>query len=219
MTFKSLALILLSMVTLSACETYNYRADSFNSRQAGNYNNYYYGFLGNRNYTDNALAAETYRAVDRVLTQAKINPQTPLLVGTLNDIDTMETSNTFGRIVTEQVVSRLTQRGNNVTELKLRKSLNIKEGKSNWTEAGEYMMTRDLESLKGEHKAAAVMTGSYAIAGEEIMVNLKLLDVATGKVKGSTDYSVTLDANTRRLTTAPNGLGGMTFYGTSMAYN
>lgn len=166
----------------------------------------------------NDLSSRTYNATDRMMAQSKGTlKNTPMLVGTINDIDYLETSSTLGRVVQEQIASRLTQKGYNVTELKLRSDLNIKQGLVDNLESGEYMLSRDLSALKNEHKAAAVVTGTYAVAGQDILVNLKLLDVQSGKVLGAIDYSIDLDVNMRRLTrTTPSAMG---FYGESQAYN
>lgn len=207
MKLKFLTLALLSAFGLSACD----------HRYAESHSNTSSLYLTYNNYTDNLLARETYRAADRMMNQSrKVARNTPVLVGTINDIDRLETASTFGRVIQEQVSTRLTQRGYNVTELKLRNSLNIKQGLINPSESGEFMLSRDLEALKGEHKTAAVITGTYTAAGEEVMVNLKLLDVATGRILGSTDYSVTLDSNTRKLI---KNNPHFTFYGQSQAYN
>lgn len=210
MKFKLLTLAITATLGLGACDN-NLAVSHLNTSSF---------YLANNDYTDNRLAWETYRAADRMMNQSyKVARNTPVLVGTVNDIDFLETSTTFGRVLQEQISTRLTQRGYNVTELKLRNSLNIKQGLINPLESGEYMLSRDLNSLKNEHKAAAVITGTYALAGEEVMVNLKLLDVASGKVLGATDYSVTLDSNTRRLVQGNGGSGGFSFYGSSQAYN
>jgi len=174
--------------------------------------------ISSKKNTDNLLAREVYAATDRVMSQgATTGLNAPILVGTLNNVDFLETASTFGRVVQDQVMTRLAQRGYNVTELKLRNSLNIKQGIANEAEAGEFMLSRDIESLRPQHKASALVTGTYAVAGQEIMVNLKLIDVATGKITGATDFSVTLDRNTRRLI-HNSGSKGMSFYGESMAY-
>jgi TolB-like protein len=176
-------------------------------------------YLANNDYTDNRMAWEVYRATDRMMNQQwQVGKGTPVLVGTINDVDYLETSTTFGRVIQEQVMTRLTQRGFNVSELKLRNSLNIKQGLLDSMEGGEFMLSRDVEALRTEHRAGAVITGTYAVAGEEVMVNMKLIDVSTGKVMGATDFSVTLDRNTRRLVQT-TGNKGFTFFGDSMAYN
>lgn len=165
------------------------------------------------------LAKDTYQATDRVLSQVgPISPQTPLLVTTLSNIDTLETSATFGRIVAEQISARLSQRGFNVIELKMRNGLNIKQGLGNPAESGEHILTRDVDSLRGEHKAAAVMTGTYAVAGRSVLVNLKFLDVKTGRIMGSTDYTLPFDNNIQKLLRTASNSGEIEFFGNSMAY-
>jgi len=216
------SLFILSLVILSACNgSYSHY---------GQYNNdpYYNGrtstqemkrswwWNGNESYTDNELAYETYRAVDRILNQANMAPgnNTPLIVGTLSNINTMEKSHSFGRVVSEQASTRLVQRGHDVSELRLRNSVNIKQGHGDIAEAGEYMMSRDIEAIRGEYKIGRVVTGTYGIAGKEIMVNLKMIDIATGKIMGSTDYAVDIDTNVQKLIQD----NAFSFYGSSMAY-
>lgn len=167
----------------------------------------------------NYVAKMTYKATQDLLldTSPVITQQTPMLVTTVTDVDNMETANTFGRVIAEQISSRLAQMGYNVTELKMRESLNIKQGLDNPMDSGEYILSRDIESLKGEHEAAAIVAGTYAVAGQQVIVSLKLLDVATGKIVNATDYFLPLDANTRRLLSA-GGAGAVSFYGTSIAY-
>jgi TolB-like protein len=215
---KTLSLSCLLLVT--ACQTY-----SGSSLSASQESPYYgsrtayssLGYWGNdATYTDNALAVQTYKAVDRIISQAGMvsGDATPVVVGTLANVDTMERSQTFGRTVAEQVSARLTQNGYNVSELKLRNSLNIKQGQVDGSEAGEYILTRDIESVRQEYKIGRVVTGTYSIAGREIMVNLKMIDIATGRIMGATDYAVALDANTTKLIQGNN----FSFYGSSMAY-
>jgi TolB-like protein len=162
------------------------------------------------------IQSKTYSAVDRLLKQSQINQNTPLLVGTLNDINTMETSSTLGRVISEQISGRLSQRKYNVTELKTRQSVNIKRGLDNAAESGEFLMSRDLQALSTEHKASKVITGTYAIAGKQIMVNLKMIDIATGKILGARDYELAIDSNTSKL--IQNSGDSLEFYGSSMAY-
>jgi TolB-like protein len=75
-------------------------------------------------------------------------------------------------------------------------------------------MSRDIESIRGEYKIGRVVTGTYGIAGKEIMVNLKMVDIATGKILGSTDYAVVIDSNIQKLIQD----NAFSFYGSSMAY-
>lgn len=158
----------------------------------------------------------SYDATDDLISDARFGARgsMPILVGTLNDVDKLERSSTFGRIVAEQISARFAQRGYNVAELKMRNSVNIKQGLGDPNESGEFLLSRDIGAIGGEHQAAAAVTGTYAVAGREIMVNLKMIDVATGKVISATDYAVPLDSNIRGLI----GADSTSFYGSSMAY-
>lgn len=169
----------------------------------------------NRNY----VAKNTYDATDKLVSEAgrAVSRRTPLLVTTITDIDYMETSNTFGRTISEQIASRLVQNGYNVVETKLRDSLNVKRGIESPVEAGEYLTSRNVDVLKGEQQATAAVTGTYAIAGQQVIVTLKMLNTTNGKIISATDFSLPLDANTRRLINT-GGIGGSSFYGTSMFY-
>lgn len=158
----------------------------------------------------------SYGGADDLVSDARysVGPNTPILVGTLNNVDKLERSNTFGRMTSEQLSARFAQRGFMVSELKMRNSVNIKEGLGDPAESGEYLLSRDVRSIGGEHAAAAVITGTYAVAGNEIFVNLKMIDVATGKIISATDYAVPLTSNIRELVESD----ASSFYGSSMAY-
>jgi TolB-like protein len=182
---------------LSACHT-TYKHDPFGITQTKDLQEY------------------SHDAADDLMSKARfrVAANTPILVGTLNHVDKLERSSTFGRIVAEQVSSRFAQRGFAVSELKMRQSVNIKQGLADPNESGEFLLSRDISAIGGEHKAAAVVTGTYAVAGNDIFVNLKMIDVATGKLISATDYNVPLDSNIRALVENDS----TSFYGASMAY-
>lgn len=60
-----------------------------------------------------ALQDYSYDAADKLISTAQysLTPSTPILIGTLNNVDKLERSSTFGRIVAEQISSRFSQRG------------------------------------------------------------------------------------------------------------
>jgi TolB-like protein len=205
MKFLSLFLTIVTCgALLSACDTYHtYYNDStvFSGQPSGR------------------LANATYRATDKLLMQAvQVNRNSPILVTTLNDIDSLETSNTFGRIVAEQISTKLVKEGFNVAELKMRTNLNIKRGLADGQESGEFVLSRDMDVIRNEHQAANVITGTYAVAAEEVLVNLKMLNVKTGRIIAATDYRLPLDNDIKRLTTGSSA-GQFNFFGDSIAYN
>ncbi len=139
---------------------------------------------------------KTYDAVDRMLTQAErgqFNKFEPVIVATLVNIDELSESSRLGRSVSEQVAARMTQRGYQVIELKLRGDLFVKR-----TE-GELLLSREIKDISQRHKAQAVVVGTYSMADKFIHVNLKLVTGDTHHALAAIDYGMPLDDNTKTL--------------------
>jgi TolB-like protein len=198
-----LTTVLMASVALGACDTVRY-TPAFKGAD----------FRAEQNET---MAHYSYKAADIVIDQSRfaISGDTPLLIGTLTDVDQVETSNTFGRMVAEQVAARFVQQGYSVSELKLRNSVNIQNAYMGERGAGEFLLSRDVESVRGEHKAAAVVTGTYAVASGEVLVNLRMMDVGSGTIIASTDYVIPRDADVDAL--LDDGRSG-SFFGGPLQY-
>ncbi|PJF20497.1 MAG: hypothetical protein CUN56_15880 [Phototrophicales bacterium] len=81
--------------------------------------------------------------------------------------------------------------------MKLRNSVNIQDTFKGAPAAGEYLLSRDVRAIAGEHKAVAIVSGVYTVAKSRVFVTLKVIDVATGHILASTDYDIprTKDVN------------------------
>ena len=139
----------------------------------------------------------------------------PVVVATLSNIDVMEHTNRFGRVLTEQISSRVSQLGMTTSELKLRKSLNVKQTIGNMSQGGEYILSRDINDIRTEYKVGYALTGTYGIAEENVMVNLKLIDIKSGHIIAATDYNVDIDDDVEALI---DSNASYQFYGSSMSY-
>lgn len=171
---------------------------------------------------DKSLAVYNYDAVDSLLKRAgeQITPQTPLLVSTIGDVNNVETSSTLGRTISEQLSARLAQKGYTVAELKLRSGISIQTGGLSPETSGEYLLSRNVSDIAGQHKAAAALTGTYAVGAKNVMVSLRLLDIRSGTVITAYDYVLpkTPDVNAMLLSGTGNSasvLGGGFFQGVS----
>lgn len=143
----------------------------------------------------------TYKAADLLAGQALgvVGRDTPIAVGTLSDINDMETSTALGRMISEQLGARFVQLGYNVSEIKLRNDINVQQVADGGVSAGEYVFTRDRAQLAGNTNARAVVSGTYAVAGDNIVVNVRMIDVNNSRVLAAHDYTVPMNADTRRL--------------------
>ncbi|MBS4097068.1 MAG: hypothetical protein KGZ83_09585 [Sulfuricella sp.] len=119
----------------------------------------------------------------------------PFIVATLVNIDKLEQSSTFGRLISEQLASRITQLGHNVVELKVRNSVFMKRNE------GEFLLTREIKEVATAHKAQAIVVGTYAEASDYVYVNLKVVNPANSMILGAYDYTLPMNKEIRRLVT------------------
>jgi len=139
---------------------------------------------------------KTYDAVDQMLSQAErsqFNKLEPIIVATLVNIDELAESSRLGRSISEQVASRMTQRGYQVVELKLRGDLFVKRSE------GELLLSREIKDISLRHKAQAVVVGTYAMAEKFVHVNLKVVTGDTHHALAAIDYGLPMDENTKTL--------------------
>jgi TolB-like protein len=68
--------------------------------------------------------------------------------------------------------------------------------------SGEIVLSRDATQISATLNAQAVIAGTFAVAGSEIWLNVRLLRAEDGAILSSVDVQVPLDYNTRPLLTA-----------------
>lgn len=117
----------------------------------------------------------------------------PFIIATLVNIDKLEQSSTFGRLVSEQLASRVTQLGHNAVELKVRNGVFMKRNE------GEFLLTREIKEVATAHKAQAIVVGTYAEASDFVYVNLKVVNPANSMILAAYDYALPMDKEIRRL--------------------
>lgn len=117
----------------------------------------------------------------------------PFLVSTLVNIDQLEQSSTFGRLISEQITTRLSQLGHGVVELKLRNGVFMKRNE------GEFLLTREIKEVASAHRAQAVIVGTYAESNNLIYVSLKVINPTNSLILAAYDYALPLDKQVRSL--------------------
>lgn len=114
---------------------------------------------------------------------APIINSAPFIVATVVNIDQLEESSSFGRLVSEQIASRLVELGQNVVELKIRNSLFMKK------DEGELLLTREIKEVANAHSTRAVVVGTYTVSSSLVFVNLKIVDPVSNQIKATYDYA------------------------------
>lgn len=150
------------------------------------------------NYTSvsaNAFVAANYRAADALALQlrGKLLDDKPLIMATLVNIDALEQTSMLGRLVSEQLSTRLAQGGMKMLEMKLRNSVYLKRGQ------GELMLTREIGDVASAHNAQAVVVGSYAETREAVFINVKVIQPTTNLVLAGHDYVLAKEGTVRSM--------------------
>ena len=142
-----------------------------------------------------------YQATDALIASANsaghaMPPDMTMLVATLVNLDSLTESSRLGRVISEQVQARLTQRGYLVIEMKLRGQVFIKK------DQGELLLSREVQDLRKIHNAEAVVVGTYTVAKDYAYVNLKIIGSDNVAI-GAHDYTLPLDRNIRSMLKQP----------------
>lgn len=149
------------------------------------------------------VGSVVYRATDRLIANMRprpgkagiLTPEDQVIVATIVSVDDLAQSSTFGRLTSQLVLSRLSQMGYQVRDITYLGGLEMSPG-------GERILSRDAQRLSRNYSAAAVVAGTYAVAGQQIIVNLRLLSADDGQLVSSTDFSVPLNMDTWPLVSA-----------------
>ncbi|GAB1410404.1 FlgO family outer membrane protein [Desulfovibrionales bacterium] len=141
------------------------------------------------------LIKTNYAATDKLLKSLKrpLDPSLPLVVATLVNIDELTESSRLGRLVSEQIGARLSAHNYQVVELKLRGDIFVKQ-----TE-GELLLSREVKNIMLNHKAQAVVVGTYSEAKNFLYLNIKIVSVLDNTIIGAHDYVLPIDKNIRHL--------------------
>lgn len=180
MLIKSLAraAVLAAPLLLAACS-------STPKNEEGNY----------ATISSNQFINANYKAADALLAQlnGKLRTDKPLIMATVVNIDALEQTTTLGRLVSEQLSTRLAQGGLSMLEMKLRNSVYLKRNQ------GELMLTREIGEVANSHNAQAIVVGSYAETSDMVFINIKVIQPNTNFVLAAHDYVLAKEAIVRSM--------------------
>jgi len=117
----------------------------------------------------------------------------PVMVTSFVSLDNFKKTSKFGRFIAENLTHELQVRGWNVIDVRLAKNLTINKD-------GEFSLTRDISKLRQSYKVGAVVTGTYTIIGEAVFLNARTIDIETGMVISTAQFSIGYDVVANMLT-------------------
>lgn len=107
----------------------------------------------------------------------------PMLVASFVNSGDFERTSNLGRLLSEQVASRLSQHGYAVKEIQLREDeLAVRR------KAGVFALSRNLSKINPELEALSILVGTYTVIERQIYVNVRVLNIQDGVVLASSDF-------------------------------
>lgn len=139
------------------------------------------------------LIAYSYHATDRLIENihqhtdqkhAPLIPGKPILVTSFVELGHLKKTSDLGRLLAEQMASRIHQKGYTTVEVKLAQEIFIKESE------GEFVLSRSLSKISRHHAAQAIVVGTYAFLNEYVYVTVKIVHANDGHVYASHDFAI-----------------------------
>jgi TolB-like protein len=126
-----------------------------------------------------------------------------LIMATVVDIDDLYATSRFGRTLTEALSTSLFRHGFGIVEIRKSTELLVKD------KSGELMLSRDAKLLALEQEAGAILTGTYSLTPDTVIVNLKLIDAGSQDVLSVAGLEIQRSMSINHLlsNSTPGGMG------------
>ena len=120
----------------------------------------------------------------------------PILVTSFSNLDNLNETNSFGRLIAEQLMHELKVRGWQVVDLRLTKSVIVNQ-------TGEFSLSRDLGRIRESFPIGNVLVGTYSRTTDGVLISARIIDVATGHVQSTAQTRVQRDRFVNNLVSVP----------------
>ncbi len=167
--------------------------------------------------TETCIRNANYEAAETLasnLKAQKIDPDELIVLSTFVDVDDLGRSTTLGRLIPQQISSRLAQKGWRTVEIKdMPPQIEVREG------SGEFALSRRVEPVNKRDTGYAVLAGTYAVGANTVMVNARIIRSKDHVVLAGADYDLPATLNVQKLAEVDlNGsFGGTPGGGTGIA--
>lgn len=147
------------------------------------------------NYSSEDFIRKNYEAADNLSIQLKERKAeneptvSPVIVLSIVNMNQLNKTSAFGRLISEQLSARMSQLKYNVVELKLRNDILVKNNQ------GEFLLTREIKDIADSVNAQAVLVGTYAENTNDVYINLKIVRPSNNVVLAGYSYAIPKAAN------------------------
>ncbi|TKB11226.1 FlgO family outer membrane protein [Desulforhopalus sp. IMCC35007] len=116
-----------------------------------------------------------------------MHPDMPVLVTTFVSNSNLERTSPFGRLLQENIGSRLVQLGYTVREIKVADHLFIEQ------RSGETILSRDLSQLHPNLETQAIVVGTFTRSNRTLYLSTRLINPSNNNIIASNDYKLCMD--------------------------
>lgn len=125
------------------------------------------------------LADQLERNVD-----AKMMSQ-PVVITSFVNLDSMKNTSGLGRLISENLIHELQIRKWRVADVRLSKNILINE-------LGEFSISRDVKKIRDQYRLGSIVTGTYTIVSNSVVVNARVINIETGLVLSTAQIAIPL---------------------------
>lgn len=146
------------------------------------------------------MADQLERNVDRK------SLENTFIVTSFTNLNRLSETTPFGRLIAENTIHELQVRKWKVFEVRLTKDVIINE-------TGEFSLSRDISKIREQYQVGGIVTGTYSVAGNNIIVNARVIDITTGLVVSSAQTHMPVSWFTESLLFSDDSLRPMRIVG------
>ncbi|WP_394754182.1 FlgO family outer membrane protein [Crenothrix sp.] len=149
-------------------------------------------YLQNR---DANLVEESYDATDRLHKKIlhKIPKNSLIVVSTLLNVDNLNQTSSFGRIVSDQIASAFNGLGYQVIGMEMPIDLFVMK------EGGRFHLSDETKAMLRHYHAATLLGGVYAPGKHNGYVSLRMVDINSKNIIASTDFAIPMGPDAKML--------------------
>ena len=133
------------------------------------------------------IADQLERNVDKNLVNNTV------LVTSFVNLNRLGETSSLGRLISENITHELHVRRWTIYDIRLAKDVTVSEA-GDQSQVGEFSLSRNIKNIRDSFKVGAIVTGTYSITNNSIIVNARAIDSSTGHVISSAQAAVPINA-------------------------
>jgi len=144
---------------------------------------------------DDDLVDVSYDAVSELKSRLKrtIPKNSLIVVSTLLNVDNLNKTSAFGRIVSDQIASAFHKDGYQIVGMEMPIDLFLMK------EDGTLELSEETKAMLKRYRAGVLVGGVYAPGSKNSYVSLRVVELSTRNIISSTDFSVAMGPDAKKL--------------------